>query len=135
MTGNLYIDLAISLGGIAFIVGVSYLLGAFRNPPITLERAVDRAAFDEPDFVAAHWLVDDLGRAAVGVSEEGEALIAFRVGDGVATRRIPVVALAATAQSDEIVVRLREPTIDAIHLKASPHKKAAEWVGRLGGKA
>ncbi|MEL6360740.1 MAG: hypothetical protein AAFR21_06610 [Pseudomonadota bacterium] len=92
MTGNLYLDLLISLGGIGFVVGLAALLGAGEPILVTEENARDRVAFDEPDFIADNWFVDTRGKGALGIGkgiggEAAEAVVVFRLGDRLATRR------------------------------------------------
>ncbi len=131
MTGNLYLDLAISLGGIAFVVGVSALLGGIKTMRVTAAAAAERAAFDEPDFAPGEWLVDIIGRAAVTRAETGELLLAFRLGDHVATRRGGAETFRPVQHGAEIILKLDEPGLGAVTLMTQSDAEAAQWVGRL----
>ena len=134
MTGNLYLDLAISLGGVAILVAVSFALGAWRSAPLDEAAARDRLAFDEPDFVVGEWLFGADGKAAVAVSQDGRELGLLRLlGDGLATRRIRKGAAPVVAKGAEIVIALGDPSIAKFRLKAADEKAAAAWAGRLSG--
>ena len=134
MTGNLYLDLAISLGGVAILVAVSFALGAWRSATLDEAAARDRLAFDEPDFVVGEWLFGADGKAAVAVSQDGRELGLLRLlGDGLATRRLKKGVAPIVAKGADVLIGLGDPSIATFRLKAPDEKSAAAWAGRLAG--
>ncbi|MEX0645649.1 MAG: hypothetical protein WD076_10075 [Parvularculaceae bacterium] len=135
MTGNLYLDLAISLGGVAILVAVSWLLGAWRSITLDEASARDRLAFDEPDFVVGEWLFGADRKSAVAISADGGELALVKpLGDGLATRRIKKGAAPVEAKGADVVIALGDPSIRKFRLKAADEKAAARWAGGLGGQ-
>lgn len=134
MTGDLVLDLAISLGGVLAIVGVTAALGALTTARVTQDCARDRLAFDEPDFVAAEWMIGLDGRAAAAISaDRAETALIFAVGDGLATRRFRAGAVALEKAGATLVFRLGEPSLPAVRLAAPDDATAADWLSRIGG--
>lgn len=134
MTGNLAIDLAISLAGIALMVGVSWLIGAWRSTPVSEAAARERLAFDEPDFAPARFMVSGDGRAAAALSGEGEeAAFVFSLGDRLATRRYRRGAFKVRREGGEVVAELADPSKPKLRLLARDAEEAADWAGGLGG--
>lgn len=88
MTGNVVIDLAVSLVGVAILVGLARLVFGKIEPSIDREKAAERLAFDEPDFHPVDWLLDESARAALVRNEAGEIAIIVAHGDGLVTRRV-----------------------------------------------
>lgn len=136
MTGNVYLDLAVSLASVGVLVAVSWLLGAWRTALLDAVAAHDRLAFEEPDFFAGAWLFDAQGRAAVALSQNGkEVAWLFVVGDGIAVRRMKRGAASVRAEGDTLVATLRDPSCWTVRLKAPNETEAAAWVSRLAGPA
>lgn len=134
MTGDLAIDLAISLAGIALMVGVSFLIGAWRSAPVSEAAARERLAFDEPDFKAHRWIISRDGKAAAAVSGGGEeAAFVFSHGDRLATRRLPRGAFKVRREGGEVVAELADPSKPKLRLIARNSEEAADWAGGLGG--
>jgi hypothetical protein len=134
MTGDLAIDLAISLAGIALMVGVSFLIGAWRSAPVSEAAARERLAFDEPDFAPARFMVSRDGKAAAAISGAGdEAAFVFSVGDGLATRRLRCGAFKVRREGGEVVAELADPSKPKLRLIAGNSEEAADWAGGLGG--
>ncbi|MBB5518414.1 hypothetical protein [Amphiplicatus metriothermophilus] len=134
MTGNLYLDLAVSLAGVGVLVAVSWLLGAWRTARLDAAAAPDKLAFDEPDFLPSAWLFDTEGRAAAALSEDGEEVAwLFVVGDGIAVRRMKRGAAPVRAEGESLVATLRDPSRWTLRLKAPSEAEAAAWASRLGG--
>jgi len=131
MTGNLYLDLLISFAGIGVMVGVSFLLGAWKNAPVDAASAVDRLAFDEPDFAPARWMISADKRAAAALSAGGEAAFVFAQGDGLATRRLSHGAFKVEQEGREVIVSFGDITKPKIRLVAGGEAEAAEWAGSL----
>ncbi|MEO0400434.1 MAG: hypothetical protein AAF224_13545 [Pseudomonadota bacterium] len=134
MTGNLVLDLAISLVGIAILVLISYFLGALRNAVVTEAAAMERIAGDEPDFKPTDWLIDSGGKSAIGVSGEGEAVIVFSHGDRLASRRFKTGERAVSHDGALITIALDELALKALSCAARDETTAAHWVGVLRGR-
>ncbi|MEZ5922463.1 MAG: hypothetical protein R3C60_14090 [Parvularculaceae bacterium] len=128
MTGNLAIDLAISLGGIILMVAVSYFLGAWRTVKIDAAAAADRLSFDEPDFKPATWRVSSDGLAAAAASVNGgETALVFVLGDGLASRRFRSGAAPVRQNGRSLVWRLGEPSLPKVTVTAESEDIAADW--------
>jgi len=128
LTGNLAIDLAISLGGIILMVAVSYFLGAWRTVKIDAAAAADRLSFDEPDFKPRAWCVSSDGRAAAAASVNGrETALVFVLGDGLASRRFRHAAAPVTQDGRSLVWRLGEPSLPKVTVTAENEDIAADW--------
>ncbi|GAB4517583.1 MAG: hypothetical protein Kow00133_02070 [Amphiplicatus sp.] len=136
MTGNLYLDLAVSLAGVGVLVAVSWLLGAWRTARLDATAARDRLAFEEPDFFSGAWLFDVEGRAAAALSQDGEEVAwLFVVGDGIAVRRMKRGAAPVRAEGETLVAALRDPSRWTLRLRAPNQAEAAAWASRLAGPA
>lgn len=134
MTGSLAFDMLISLTAIALMVGISMLIGAWRNASVDEAAARERLAFDEPDFEPGRWLVSADGKAAVALSGGGdEAAFVFSVGDSLATRRLRVGAFEVACDGGDIIARIPDVSKPRIRLRAGDAGAAAEWAGGLGG--
>lgn len=133
MTGDLSLDLLISVAAIALMVGISWVMGAWRNVRVDEASAAERLAFDEPDFVPVRWMVGADGKAAAALSENGEAAFVFAVGDSLATRRFGPGACRIGREGEAVVARLADPSKPALRLRAPNAEIAAEWAGGLGG--
>ncbi|MBI1364950.1 MAG: hypothetical protein GC153_03215 [Alphaproteobacteria bacterium] len=134
MTGNTFLDLLISLGGIAIMVAVSWGLGAWRTAKVDAQSARERLAFDEPDFRAVEMFVSADGRTAAALSEGGgEVAFVFAAGTGLGTRRAKRGAAELSAEGCDVVARLGDITAPRLRLKAPDEATAARWAGRLSG--
>lgn len=134
MTGDILLDLAISLGGIAALVAASWLLGGWRTAWASLEAARERLAFDEPDFAPADWCVGVDGKAAAAIDAGGALAVVFVVGDSLATRRLAPGAVDARVDGSSVVVRLGDISRRDVRLAAADEREARAWLGRLGGR-
>lgn len=130
VTGSFLIDLAVSFGGAAILVGISVLLGAWRLPALTAEIAKDCLRFDEPDFAATNWLVDSRNGAALCYSQNGDLALVFRMGDNFATRRGPLNKFNLARQGVRMVVR-GPGLIRGVKIYAETDEDAAYWAGVL----
>ena len=136
MTGNLYLDLVISLVGVGVLVGVSWLLGGWRSAAVDAASAADRLAFDEPDFRVREWLISADGKAAAALSEDAnEAALVFRVGDGLASRRFRRGAAPVERSGAALEIVLKDPSKWRLRLIAPDEASAERWLGGLGGEA
>ncbi|MCA8889228.1 MAG: hypothetical protein KDA46_10390 [Parvularculaceae bacterium] len=133
MTGNLYLDLAISLVGVGLVVLISYFLGAWRSVKVTEAAAADRLAFDEPDFAPERWMIGVDGAVAAALAKAGgEIALVFSLGDRLVSRRLPALAVKCSARDGTLVFELGEPSKRAIRLVAASSQQAGEWARALG---
>ena len=134
MTGNVAVDLAISLAGIVVLVGVSYLLGGWRTAAVTADAASARLRLDEPDFAPDEWMVGADGRCAAAVSgDRREIALVFAVGDKLASRRFRRGAVSIEKQAAAIIFRMKEPSLRKIRLVAPDPSNLEGWLSRLAG--
>jgi hypothetical protein len=134
MTGNLVLDLVISLGGVAVLVAVSGMLGGWRSLKVDEAAARDRLAFDEQDFVARDLLLSRDGKAAAALSNE-EAVFLFPLGDSLATRRTRLGAVRVAVEGASVIAALGDVSKAKLKLAAPDEATAARWAGRLKGEA
>lgn len=130
MTGDLLTDLAVSFGGIAFLVGFSIALGGLKRHPLGLADAKARLSFDEPDFRAVDWIVDRQENAALA-SAENEIALVFRMGDNLVTRRSSL-ATASIDQDAGILSISLDGLMTPLELDTGSEEIAVQWVGRYG---
>ena len=126
MTGNLYIDLAISVAGIAVLVALARLMFANADIVISEQAAAERLAFDEPDFEPVGWLIDDENNIALARNARGEVAIIKAMGDGLVTRRLEAAAMDATYRDGCLIAAATDHTSKDVRLAVSA-EKAAEW--------
>ncbi len=132
MTGNVLIDLAISLAGVSFLVGVSYFLGAWKTIIIDIPSAEERLAFDEPDFMPVEWLLDKQGRAAAARNQSGETALVFRKGDQLASRRLNLEDLRIHVNGAVLTVKMRgDHTLPPVSIIADGDDLAVAWRDKL----
>lgn len=132
MTKSLLIELGLSFVGVSVLVGISYLLGAWRNALISLEAAAERLRFDEPDFRPGEWLIGADGRSAAALSEDGAEIgLVFVMGDEFATRRLSRAEMRVERDGSQIVFALRELSRRAVEVAAPDEKAAKDWLLRL----
>ena len=134
MTGNLALDLAISVGGIVVLVVVSYVLGGLRDAVVNEATAHARLKADEPDFTLSDIIVDTGGKTALAVSETGEGALVFRHGDRLATRRFNAGARPVGGDGSTVVMDMGEPTLGVVRCNVGDAATAAKWVGLLSGR-
>lgn len=135
MTGNALIDLAISLAGVAILIGLSWLLGAMRSVAVTSEAAIERLAFDEPDFKIGEWFFGADNKSAAAMSADGhETALVFAVGDGLATRRFRHGAIGIEKSGTMLEFRMGEPSLRRVRLVAPDETAAEHWILRLAGR-
>jgi len=134
MSSDLLIEFAVSLVGVAFLVGVSWLLGGMKSVKVTGEAAADRLSFDEPDFRIGEWFVAADERAAAAISADGgETALVFSIGDGLGTRRFRHGAVGVERHGARLEFQLREPSLRVVRLTAPDERAAEQWVLRLAG--
>lgn len=134
MTGNVAVDLAISLAGILVLVGVSYVLGGWRSAAVTAEAATTRLRLDEPDFDPIEWMVGTDGRCAAAVSgDRREIALVFAIGDKLASRRFRRGAVSMEKQGPAVIFRMKEPSLRMLRLVAPAETDVEGWLSRLAG--
>lgn len=135
VTGNLYLDLLVSAGGVALLAAISYALGAWRTATADEAAARERLAFDEPDFSPVRWYIDAKGRAAVATSGDGrEVAVVFAVGDALATRRMKTGALRVRQSGAALDVLLGDFSRRKLALEAPDAATARAWAAALGAE-
>ena len=130
MTGNTVLDLAISLGGIAFLLVLIRWLFPLGSAIITEKSALERLAFDEPDFKPHAWLIDQSGMSALALSD-GEAALIKRNGVDLATRRTELNTLRVDCDGALLTVSVDDATFPPMHVTAGTNEEAAHWCRRL----
>lgn len=128
MTGNLYIDLAVSLGGILFVVALIRFMFADADVEISEQLAIDRLKFDEPDFEPAAWLIDDQAKIALARSDSGEIAVVKAMGGDFITRRFARGVAIASIQNNMLTIEPTDHTWRAVSLNVS-EVDAAQWLG------
>lgn len=132
MSNSLLMEFGLSLTGVGILVGLSYLLGAWRSARVTLDAAADRLRFDEPDFQPADWLVGADGKAAAAISPDGAEIgLVFVMGDDFATRRLKRAGAEIRRDGKDLVFMLREVSRRAVRVAAPNDGVAAQWLLRL----
>lgn len=124
------LDLAISLGGIAFLVGLILWLFPSGAAALTKEAAAERLAFDEPDFTPQDWAIDAAGRGGLAIDAHEAALIR-RNGADLATRRVRTNKLNASNEGAVLILSLDDPTFPPLRLTLASNEAAADWCRRL----
>lgn len=135
MTGNLLLDSLISIGVIAVLVLVAWML--FRTPPPPIDQSIasERLAFDEPDFRAARWCIDRDGTAALAQSDAGEFALVARLGADLVTRRFRAGGAAAHADGQLLIVRPNDPIARNVRLRPrDADGPAARWARKIAGE-
>lgn len=128
------IEIAISLTGIAILIGLSWALGATRSVAVTKDLAIDRLSFDEPDFKAGEWFIGADGKSAAASSANGhETALVFAVGDGLATRRFRHGSVSIEKSGTSLLFTMEEPSLRTMRLVAPDESAAAHWILRLAG--
>ncbi len=130
MTGNVVIDLAISLTGVAILVVLARLIFGKVDTPFGLDSVRERLAFDEPDFQAVDWLIDEGAKAALARNEAGEMAIVTAHGDGLVTRRIAAGRMRAHYGDGKITVDPVDHTTGRTHF-AADSETARAWLAHL----
>ncbi len=128
MTGNLFLDSAISLSAIGLMILAAWL--AFRAPPVAVDETAARArlAFDEPDFKPAVWVMDEEGRAALAEGTAGEFALVRRLGADLVTRRFARGEATVQAENGALTVRPADPGSRAVTLRCAD---AAHWARKI----
>jgi len=119
MTGNILIDLAISLAGIGFLVALARVLFPSRERTLTQAEAAERLAFDEPDFVAATWVIDGVGGAALAESDAGECALLLRVGEDLTTRRFQKDQADIEREDGVLVIKLDDHSVPVVRIRSA----------------
>jgi len=134
MGPELIAELAVSVMGVAILVGVSWLLGAMKSAKVTMEAAIDRLSFDEPDFSAGEWFVGADGKGAAVISADGrETAVVFALGDGLGTRRFRHGAMGMERHGAAIKILMNEPSLGAVNVIAPNETTAEQWILKLAG--
>lgn len=130
MTGNLLLDLAISLAGIIVLVGLAQLIFKDRTLRLTRALAEERLTFDEPDFSPVGWLIDEEAGAALAKNNAGETALLTVLGDKIVTRRYAPREMQGEIKSGSMTVRRRDPFSKPVSLRIL-QSELSEWRGLL----
>ena len=129
MTGDPVIDLLISAAGIAALVAFAFAIGARRTVRVGRDNALERLAFDEPDFRPGRVLIGEAGEAAAALSADGRELaLIFAVGDGLVTRRRAVGDIDVTREGATLLFLLNEPSRRRVRLRLASEADARAWL-------
>ena len=133
MTPALLAELAVAAGVTAFLIALSWLLGAWRSVPLNEAAVRDRLAFDEPDFRIDSLLIGSDHRSALALDvAKGEAAVAFALGDAVATRRFKRGSLGVRAEGANVTVVLKDISKWRVRIAAASTDAAEDWARRIG---
>lgn len=130
MTGNVVIDLAISLTGVVILVALARVIFGKVDAPFALDAVRERLAFDEPDFKAVDWLIDESAKAALARNEAGEIAIVTAHGDGLVTRRIAAGRMRAHYGEGKLTVDPVDHTTGRAHF-VTDGETARAWLAHL----
>ncbi|MHA7873362.1 MAG: hypothetical protein ACX939_13515 [Hyphococcus sp.] len=111
MTGNLIIDTLISAVAIAVMVLVARFVFPAPRDGVTLAKARERLAFDEPDFRPRDWLIDQKGRAALVEGEGGDFALVRKLGLDLLTRRFRTGGASVEKDENGLTLNLHDPTL------------------------
>ena len=136
MTGNVLIDLAISIIGIAILVGLARLVFPKAGAAAINDAMVrDRLAFDEPDFEIAAFILDAAQGAAIAAGADGDIVLIKKAGEGLATRRTHPGEAACARDGDRLTVTISDHTFRGFSLKTASDAEAQQWAVRITGEA
>lgn len=108
MTGNVIIDLAISVTGIAILVLIARLMFPGAAAVIDQDAAAARLRFDEPDFLPANWAIDKVRGTAIAKSKSGDFALVMVKGADLMTRRFFPDVVSIQYKDGALSVDLRE---------------------------
>ena len=109
VTGNFYLDTAISLAGIAVIVILIRILFPQRSVELTPTTIESKLALDEPDFSISRTIIDQEACAAIVEAPDGEIAVIRQVGVDLAVRRVKEEPGCISRTAGAITVRLSDP--------------------------
>lgn len=110
----------------------AWLMFRDQQQPVHEDAARARLAFDEPDFTACRWLIDERGRAALAEGEGGEFALVFRLGADLVTRRFPAQGVKVAIYPGALVIRPGGAGGGIVHLLS---EEAEEWARKLAKPA
>ena len=128
------IYLAASLGGIALLVGLNFLLFGRARPDVGSEQDIaKRLAREIPGFRAGRSVVGTDGRAALIENAANRSVFLVEaIGDGIVTRQISRGLLSSVGRLGErLSLELRDFTFPRATIWAPSDGLAREWESRL----
>lgn len=131
MTGNLLVDSLISIAGIAVLVLVARLLFPAGRQTISKDDAKERLTFEEPDFEAIDWLIDDQGKCALAQGAAGEFALIRKLGLDLVVRRFPGEAVRASLEDGRLILRFADASFSRASLASAD---APAWARKFGVK-
>ena len=123
-------DLAISVIGIAILVGLARIVFAKPASPLTAASAADRLAFDEPDFGPVAWALDLSNGAALARNNAGELAIVTAHGDGLVTRRFAKGVARGDFADGRLIIHSTDHTWRDVVIEMSADEARA-WLSRM----
>lgn len=127
MTGSAYIDLAISVVGIALLVFLARMIFPGGRANLTLELAKQRLQFDEPDFAPTNWVVDAGDGSALARNADGEVALVYVHGGDVATRRAPASTVQMSYADGILIIAKIDHTSRAASIRMGADE-APSWL-------
>jgi len=127
MTGNILIDLAISVVAIAILVGLSRLMFPAAAADFGQRPAAARLAFDEPDFAPVRWALDRASGVAIADNGAGEFALVRVKGGALLTRRLWAGAVTVQYRDGYLCIDLHDMTIRPVRMIMDA-AEGAVWV-------
>ena len=128
------IDLAISLAGIAILIGLSRLVFGSVRSTLDAAAAAERLLFDEPDFHPIAWLVDEGVGVALARNGSGEIALVVAHGDGLVSRRYPAGAVPLAYENGRLCIARTDHTFRNVNIAAG-EAEAASWLDAAGARS
>lgn len=114
------------------LVGLSWALGGWKTSHVELAAAMERTAFDHPDFEAGQWLASKDGSAAMALSADArELVVVFPNGDRLVTRRGPPQAFDVQFNGDLFSFDVGDAFRRRMKARAADAAAAAFWIAKL----
>lgn len=126
--GGQVVQLAISLAGIALVVGLCAALFGAESAALSAQAVAQSLAQDVPGFSAGRIALSRDRRAALIEDAQGGAVyLAVARGDGIVTRRLAR-GVGVTREGERLALALNEFTLSQATFELAD---AAEWQARL----
>ena len=129
MTGNILIDLAISIIGIAGLVGLAKFMFGDRVRSFDQDRLGERLSFDQPNFAPVQWMIDTDARMALARNDRGEVALIVAHGDDLVTRHFPKGAFKPTYAQNHLTIAPADHTIKSRTMHVANFDQAV-WLGQ-----
>ena len=133
MTGNILLDLVVSFVGITLLVALARWLFPGEVFTLSPEQITDYLMREEPDFVAASWIIDEGEKAALLRGENQQDWVIVREGmSDLVHRRFGPQEVVSVHMGDGIArIRMNDPIFGPTSLEGA---QAVELVRLLKGQ-